>query len=278
MNDAKTNPQEQKAASAFSSQAPIFDALYSTDDIIQYKRKRVRQHLQQYLSINSNILELNSGTGEDAIWFAQQGHRVHATDISDEMLAVLENKVQSHQLQNKISNELCSFTALDRLHFKGPYDMIFSNFAGLNCTHELGKVLASLSALLKPGGIVTLVILPRFCLWEFLLIFKGMFATATRRQRSSKGVAAKIENNTFNCWYYNPSFVVRHMKNDFTLLKTEGLCTIVPPSYISGFAKKHPRLFKWLTVKENKWKENWPWRFIGDYFIISLQKKTGAGL
>ena len=62
---------------------------------------------------------------------------------------------------------LLNWKTFDR---KGPYDMIFSNFAGLNCTGELDKVLASFSSLLKPKGIVTLVLLPGFCLWEFLLI------------------------------------------------------------------------------------------------------------
>ena len=60
-------------------------------------------------------------------------------------------------------------------------------FAGLNCTDELGKVLDSFNDLLKPGGRVTLVILPKFCLWEFLLIFKGKFRTAFRRVFSSNG-------------------------------------------------------------------------------------------
>ena len=30
-----------------------------------------------------NILELNCGTGEDALWFAKQGHKVLATDLSE---------------------------------------------------------------------------------------------------------------------------------------------------------------------------------------------------
>lgn len=269
-----SNLQEQEAAKAFSAQAPVFDALYSGDGIIQYKRKRVRQHLQRWLAAGSNILEINSGTGEDAIWLAQAGHRVHATDISEKMQQVLEEKVIASGLQDKISHELCSFTALDHLLYKGPYDMIFSNFAGLNCTADLDKVLTSFEALLKPGGVVTLVILPKFCAWEFLLLFKGMLSTATRRLRAKKGAAAKIDDQTFRCWYYNPGYVISHLQHSYTLLKLEGLCTLVPPSYIEGFAKKHPRMFKKLAAAEDKLKERWPWKYIGDYYIISLQKKV----
>ncbi|MEQ1676949.1 MAG: class I SAM-dependent methyltransferase [Chitinophagaceae bacterium] len=264
---------EQAAAEAFSKQAPVFDALYHADTIIQYKRKRVRQHMEQFLQPQSAILELNAGTGEDAIYFARQGHTVHATDISEGMQTLLVNKIKEQHLESSISNELCSFTELETLQQQGPYDHIFSNFAGLNCTGRLEKVLDSFQHLLKPGGFVTLVILPKFCLWEFLLLFKGKFKTAFRRFAGRKGARAHIEGQYFRCWYYNPSFVRNRLKISFEVKSLEGLCTIVPPSYIENFAAKRPKLYSRLVKKEDKWRSKWPWRMIGDYYIISLQKK-----
>ena len=128
------------------------------------------------------------GIPSDAIFFARQGHTVHATDISAVMQAMLTEKVKLHDLKGSISHELRSFTDLTNLFNRGPYDVIFSNFAGLNCTNELPKVLQSFKNLLKPGGFVTLVILPKFCLWEFLLLFKGKFRTAFRRFSGRKGL------------------------------------------------------------------------------------------
>ena len=274
MNEPIININEKKAAEAFTQQAKIFDELYSDNTIIQYKRERVRNHILQFIKPGNHILELNSGTGEDAIWFAQNGYTVHATDISEGMLEVLEQKVKSQNLKDKISTELCSFTELDKLSSKGPYDLIFSNFAGMNCTDELSKVLQSFSPLLKSGAVVTLVILPKFCLWEFLLLFKGKFKTALRRFFSRNGRKAHIEGNYFKCWYYNPSFIIRYLKNEFQVLNFEGLCCLVPPSYIENFAEKHPKTYRWLKTKEDKWKRRWPWKSIGDYYVISLQKKN----
>ena len=264
---------EANAADAFTGQSVIFDDLYSSNTIIQYKRDRVRDHVLQYLPPNSRILELNSGTGEDAIFFAGKVHHVHATDISQGMQQQLMLKVEKHQLGGMISNELCSYTALAQLKNKGPYDLIFSNFAGLNCTIELDVVLNSLSPLLKPDGMVTLVILPKFCLWETLLLFKGKFRTAFRRFFSSKGRTAHLEGNYFKCWYYNPSYITKRLKDQFDVLCIEGLCTIVPPSYIEGFAEKHPTAYAFLKNCEDKLKSRWPWKYIGDYYIISLRKK-----
>lgn len=265
---------EQHTAAAFTKQSAVFDNLYSTNSIIQYKRQRVREHMLQYLQPGSTILELNSGTGEDAVWFAQQGHRVHATDIAAGMQQQLIQKAAAAGLADKISSEQISFTALQQLKTPQKFDHIFSNFAGLNCTGALEKVLASFSSLVKPGGTVTLVILPKFCLWEFLLLFKGQFKTAFRRLFGRNGAKAHIEGEYFTCWYYNPSFVVQHLKTDFDLLKVEGLCTMVPPSYIEGFAEKYPRWYAFLKRNENKYKSRWPWKCIGDYYIISLRKKA----
>ena len=267
------NLNESLASTAFTQQADKFDELYSGNKIIQYKRKRVRDHLSEFIVPGQNILELNSGPGEDAIWLAEQHCHVHATDISVRMMQVLQQKVEDAHLEKLINSEICSFTALENLKNKGPYDLIFSNFAGLNCTGELDKVLASFTGLLKPKGIVTLVILPKFCLWEFLLIFKSKLQTATRRIFSKNGVKARVEQTNFTCWYYNPSYVIKHLKKDFDLLSIEGLCTIVPPSYIEDFPEKFPKLFSSLCKIENSWKNKWPWKYIGDYYIISLRKK-----
>ena len=265
---------ERAAAAAFNKQAALFDDLYSGDTIIQYKRRRVREHILKFLQPHSRILELNSGTGDDAIFLAKRGHKIHATDISALMQNLLAEKAKLYNVQKSISCELRSFTDLENLSDKGPYDMIFSNFAGLNCTNELDKVLLSLNSLLKPGGIVTMVILPKFSLWEFLLLFKGKFKTAFRRFSGEKGSKAHIEGEYFRCWYYNPSFIKKHLRNSFTMIGIEGLCSIVPPSYLHGFAEKYPSFFRRLVEHEEKLKTRWPWKVIGDYYIISF-RKTG---
>ncbi len=273
MQETTYNINEENAAKGFSKQAAGFDQYDAGNTIIQYKRKRVRERVERDLSPGSAILELNAGTGQDSLYFASLGHHVHATDIAAGMLEELRKKVGAQHLTDKVTYELCSFTRLDELREKGPYDLIFSNFAGLNCTDELDKVLRCFSALLKPGGRVTLVVLPPFCLWESLLAFKGKFRTAFRRWFSSKGARSHVQGHYFKCWYYSPSYIIRCLKDSFELTGLEGLCTIVPPSYIEHFAERYPGLYRWLCKKEDREKSRWPWRSIGDYYIITLRKK-----
>ncbi len=269
----ETKKNELDASAAFSKQSVVFDELYDKNTIVTYKRERVRAHVESLIRSNATILELNAGTGQDSMYFACKGFRVHATDLSQGMLKELDQKVKSLNLSNSISSELCSFTELQHLKEKGPYDLIFSNFAGLNCTNEIEKVIDSFYPLLKPGGIVTMVVLPDFCLWETAMMLKGNFKTAFRRFNANRGRKANVEGLTFLCWYFNPSRIIKGMGSRYKLLKHEGLCTIVPPSYIEHFAEKHPRLFAFLKKSENKWKEKYPWKNIGDYYIISFRKE-----
>ena len=274
MSSLSEHINQLQASEAFSKQAPLFDRLYGSNSIIAYKRKRVREHILKFAKPCSYMLELNCGTGEDALFFAQKGFSIHATDISEDMLSMLNQKLKSSDFGKNISSEHCSFTELESLSNKGPFDVIYSNFGGLNCTGELDKVLYELKPLVKPGGVITLVIISNFCLWETLLLFKGKFKTAFRRLFSKHGRKAHIEGQRFKCWYYSPSFIKNILKKDFTLLDIEGLCTIVPPSYIENFGEKYPRCFSFLKKKEDNLKSKWPWKYIGDYFIISLKKNS----
>ncbi len=268
--------QEQQAAMAFSKQSAVFDAQYSNDAIIQYKRARVRAVLQPFVQGGVRVLELNSGTGEDAIWLAAQGCTVNATDIATGMQDQLRQKAAAAGFGDRVFAEYCSYTRLDTLQDKGPYQLIFSNFAGLNCTGELYKVLSQFDRLLAPGGSAVLVVMPGFCLWESLLVLKGKFRTATRRWFSRRGVPAKVEGLPFTCWYYAPRYIKRCVQDKFAVAGLEGLCTIVPPSYISFFAERHPRLYGWLVKQENRLCKSWPWKYWGDYYIITLKKKTNG--
>ncbi|MVM41716.1 methyltransferase domain-containing protein [Spirosoma sp. HMF3257] len=261
------------ATIAFNKQSTVFDKIYAHNVIVDYKRERTRTHLEKQLTSKSKVLELNSGTGEDALYFAQKGHTVHATDISEGMLSQLGKKVTESGFSNFITYEQISFDNLRDLTNKGPYDAIFSNFGGLNCSNNLNEILDSFSDLLKPEGVVTLTIMPSFCLWEFLTILKGNYSLAFRRFFAKDGAKAHIEGVYFLCWYYSPSYITKRLKKDFNLVAIEGLCTVVPPSYFEKFPNKYPKLFKYLIKLEKTVKSIAPFNYIGDYFIITLKKK-----
>ncbi len=270
-NPAKENPL-LNAEKAFDAQAGVFDDIYGKNEIINYKRERVRNHINKYLAKNISILEINAGTGVDAVYFSGLGHSVHATDISKEMIKILEQKIISNNLQDLITTEICSYNSLENLAEKGPYDCIFSNFGGLNCSGDLNQVMHSFDNLLKPGGICTLVIMPKYCLWEILLLLKGNFKNAFRRLKHTNGTPAKIGENNFLCWYYSKKDIVHAAGKKYRLVASETLCCFVPPSYFENFANRFPIFFSFLKGMENRLRNKWPWNNFGDYLILTLRK------
>src|SRR5439155_27048295 len=106
-----------------------------------------------------HILELNCGTGEDALYLARRGVHVMATDASEPMLHIARQKAQQAGLSDRI--DVCRMT-IEALTTAGwpdapclprAFDGALSNFGGLNCVANLPRVAEGLAACLRPGAI-----------------------------------------------------------------------------------------------------------------------------
>lgn len=262
--------QEQKVSKAFSKQSLVFDEADSQNEILQWMRWRVRKHVLNLWKPGDRVLELNAGTGIDAVFFAENGFYVHAIDNAPGMITALDKKIKQKHLERKISSQLCSFLELEKL--KGEkFDHIFSNFGGLNCTDKLQNVINSFHTLLKPGGTVTLIIMPPVCPWELLYLFRGNFKLAFRRLKKG-GAPSHLEGMNFTTWYYSPSAVKKMFGNNYSLLSITGLGITIPPPFLKDFPCKHHKLFRKLITIENSVATKVPFRSWADHFIISAKK------
>jgi SAM-dependent methyltransferase len=194
---------------------------------------------------------------------------VHATDIAPGMLKRLRDKVDREGLRERISVQQCSFTELDRIT-GGPYDAVFSDLGGLNCIPDLSPVVRSLSRVLRPGGVVTWVLMPPVCLWELALIFTGRVRLALRRL-APRGTHAHLEGLYFTVYYFTPPTVRRSFGAEHRLLEIEGLSVITPTAESKNLAKRHPTVYRALAWLDDRLSHVPPWRGWGDFFIISLR-------
>lgn len=254
---------------AFSRQSVIYDAYEENHVILQWMREQVRTHALFFLQPADKILELNAGTGLDAIFFARRGFAVHATDIAEGMIRQLEKKVDLLELRDKITIQKCSFTELERIG-AGPFDYIFSNFGGLNCLADLTLVTRKIPGLLKPGGFVTVVMMPPICPWELALIFRGHFKTAVRRLYRD-GTLAHLEGVNFRSYYFAPHQVLRAFGKNFKKAKMQGLASLSPPPYMKNFPKRHPKLYEFLTGADERISSLPPFNSCADHFILTVQ-------
>lgn len=253
---------DQAAPEAFSRQAPHFDAIDQENTTIQWMRQRVYRHVDALLAPGSRILELNAGTGIDALRFAGLGHQVHATELAEGMLDQLRAKITGNP---GITIQACDFTRLDAVKVT-PFDLVFSNFGGLNCIPDLRLVARHFPALLRPGALVTWVLMPRFCPWEVAHALKGNFRLAFRRFRSG-GSLASVEGQPFRCYYFSGRDVLRALGQDFRLVRQEHLGLFVPPPY----HERWPRLYRSLQRMDEATRA-WPLlRSWGDHIIITAR-------
>jgi ubiquinone/menaquinone biosynthesis C-methylase UbiE len=261
-------------ADAFSRTAERYDAFADDHPHLRRMRGKVYAHLERVVPPGSRILELNAGTGTDAVYLASHGFRVHATDIAPGMLGRLRDKVVRLGLEDRLTVQQCSFLELDRVD-GGPYDAVFSDLGGLNCTPNLRAVVESVRGLLRPGGTVVWVLMPRICLWELAFAFVGRFRFAFRRL-SRPGTRAHLEGRSFDVFYFRPGEVVADFGPDFELLSIEGLSVITPTAESKNLARRHRRLYRALAWLDDRLALHAPMSGWGDFFIISLRYVRSA--
>ncbi|RAW02745.1 class I SAM-dependent methyltransferase [Pseudochryseolinea flava] len=255
---------------AFSKQSGTFDADDRANIILTDMREQVYAHVNTFIKPKSVVLELNAGTGIDALHFASQGHSVHATDLSDGMIEQLNEKIKKHSSLS-ISSQQLSYDSLDVLH-KKKFDYVFSNFGGLNCIDDLRKVTKHLPGLLHAGAYVTWVIMPPVCPWELAGIFKGRFRGALRRFHRD-GVMAHLEGEYFKTYYFSLQQIKEAFGNDFVFIKSEGLGAIIPQPHRPDFPVKHPSLYKVLRAVDKGVRNNMPFNRWADHIIVTFQRK-----
>ena len=78
---------------AFDALAATYDAHFTHSRIGTLMRRAVWQRLDSCFYPGHRVLELNCGTGEDAVYLGQRGVQVLATDLSKAMLQVTRQKV-----------------------------------------------------------------------------------------------------------------------------------------------------------------------------------------
>lgn len=254
---------------AFTKQSVVFDELDRSNPLSAHLRSAFRSQVDRFISPGSRILELNCGTGLDAFYFASKGHRVLATDAAEGMMARVREKQQGAPGAG-VDSLLLSYHDLWVLDGR-KFDHIVSSFGGLNCTPDLHLVLERLPGLLTDNGKVTLVIMPKVCPWELLMVLKGKFRTAFRRFRSR--TPAKVEGIPFYCYYYNPSYVIRHLKPHMRVLSLRGVSITVPPEFYAGFVERYPKLYRLLSAADRFIGAVFPFNRLCDHYIITLQKK-----
>jgi ubiquinone/menaquinone biosynthesis C-methylase UbiE len=260
-------PSEFEAASrGFSAKAVEYDALAIEDPVNVWMRSRIRKLVEAQLDTGGSILEINAGSGVDAAYFAEKGYCVHATDIAPGMLSSIASKADRDEVHGRLTYEALSFTELEKVQ-GAPYDLVFSNLGGLNCIEDLSPVTSALPAVLRQGGSIVWVIMPPVSPWELLQVFRGHWRTAWRRLRRG-GTLAHVEGALVPTWYHPLGRVRGALGPRFRTLRVRSFGCFSPPSFFTGFVRRHPTATQRLMGLDDRLGGLWPLNRCGDFYAI----------
>jgi ubiquinone/menaquinone biosynthesis C-methylase UbiE len=256
----------------FDKAASNYDKTFTNSVIGKLQRNLVYEKLSFILKENNpkTILEINCGTGEDAIWLGKQNFEVTATDTSEKMIAVAKSK---SNLGN-INFKQVDINNIDSNFKNEKFDLIFSNFGGLNCltSLELDDFFKETVPILTQKGKLALVIMPKNTLWEHLY-FLLKFNRTNAFRRKKEFAIADVEGEKITTYYYNPKDIVNLANTNFEIQQFKPIGFFIPPSYLEPFFNTKPRLISLLNSLEQKIKNvSWLSKY-ADHYIVVLEKK-----
>lgn len=256
--------------SPFDLLAENYDTAFTTSGIGMLQRERVWDYLHKMTAIADKkleILEINCGTGEDAIRLAALGHTVTATDASAAMISKAMLKQNA-----SIDFRQCAFAELVQQFSGRQFDLVLSDFGGLNCINaaamqSLGN---DLRQLLRPGGKLFVVLMSDRCIWEWMyFLSKGKPGKAIRRFRNP--AVFDVDGITLPVYYYSPGKLRQVFKSGYVHNATYPVGLFIPPSYLQERYTAMPDRLQRLARREKKFSPSFLSRF-ADHFCACFTK------
>jgi cyclopropane fatty-acyl-phospholipid synthase-like methyltransferase len=259
----------------FDDSAELYDVEFTNSPIGKLQRKLVWEYLERKFFLDGmKVLELNCGTGEDAVFFAKHNCNVLATDVSRKMLQQTQRKIIDHQLQDNISSLWLDLNEMELLGSANKFDLIFSNFGGINCIEEtnLKQLLNAAKSLLNKNGRMVLVLMPKFCLWETVYFSSKLQFKKAFRRNTQKAVKANVGDEEMNIWYYNRKNL-NALTKDFKIVHSQPIGFALPPSYFNNTWLAKSRILNTLNAVERRLNGFSFLSNYADHFLIDLQLK-----
>jgi SAM-dependent methyltransferase len=265
----------QSAAVFWNAAAETYEQKFSGTITGQARRQAVWQDLGRAFQPGQRVLELNCGTGIDAVFLAGRGVRVLACDIAPRMIELAQDLAESTALETRPDFRVLATENLSLLRDEGPFDGAFSNFAGLNCVADLSKVAKDLGELLKPGARFLMCVRGRFVPWEIVWYLahgrpREAFLRLHHRSVDVTGVSS-IEVR-------HPAVaeVAEQMGAAFQLRRWKGVGITVPPSCMEHWAKRFPRLMDRLARIDRRIGDVPLFRSMADGVFLEFERRGDA--
>jgi ubiquinone/menaquinone biosynthesis C-methylase UbiE len=232
-------------------------------------RDAVWQELDRGFHSGDRLLELNCGTGIDAVHLAARNIRVLACDISPRMVELARQRASATPFFSRLDFRVVPTEQIHLLEREGPFDGAFSNFSGLNCVEDVSAIRDKLARLVKPGARVFLCMLGRYAAWEILWsLAHGNFHKAAQRFRPTPADST----NPVKVQYLSRTQLAALFAPTFTLRSWKGIGITVPPAYMERWARHAPGLINALARVDRALSKLSPFRSFANCILLEFQR------
>lgn len=259
--------------SAFDAVAETYDQTFAESCIGRAQREAVWHVLDRVFRPGQRILEINCGTGVDAVWLAGRGVSVLGCDVAPRMIEVARRRAQQARTAAPVEFRVLATEEITRIRDEAPFDGVLSNFAGLNCVRDLRAVARDLAGLLRPQTAAVLCIFGRFCLWEVCwYLCRGRLRKAFRRLHRGESVARVSRDRQVRICYPSVETLRRSFSPEFRLVDWRGVGVCVPPSYVEPLARRFPSALRTLGDLDQRCSGLPGVRSLGDHTLVTLER------
>lgn len=259
---------------AFDELAPDYDEDFTGSRIGRLQRAAFWRLLGAPFGEGDHVLDLGCGTGEDAVRLARLGCSVDGIDVSPGMIEAARARAEAEGLAESLS-----FRALpiERVADLAPerYEGVISNFGPVNCVEDLAPVARTLGERVRPGGVVALCVMSRFCLWETLFYPLTLQLHKAFRRFSGEYAESRVGGDeSFRVYYPSVRLIVETFAPEFAFERAPGIGVFLPPSYLEPFAQRFPGLVETLAGVDRV-VGGWPvFRSVADHRLVLLRRRA----
>lgn len=254
--------------SAFDAMANDYDVTFTDTDLGRRFRAVVWRRLDEQIVAGQRVLELNCGTGADAVHLAERGVCVVATDLSPAMVDATTAKANELGVGHLVQARQLAIEDVGTLVDQGPFSAIISDFGGMNCVADIGAIGADLAAPLASGGTAFLCVMGPVVPWEWAwYLAHGQPLKAIRRLRRR----ARWRGITIR--YPSASSVRRALSPWFEPVATTAIGALVPPPYAQSWATRHGRFVDRLERWERRLETRRVTVAMADHYLLELRRR-----
>ncbi|MET0552284.1 MAG: class I SAM-dependent methyltransferase [Vicinamibacteria bacterium] len=246
------------ATIAFDREAPGYDEGFGRNPAGLVFRHAFQERLRALFAPGARVVDLGCGTGEDALFLASLGVRVHAVDLSPAMVERTRAKAARAGLAERVTASVLAAESVASLG--DGFDGAYSDFGALNCT-ALGTVGEGLARVLRPGAPLLLSVIGPWPLPA--LVGRALFASGPFRRPVPDvgGVPVPIRHLT-------PAALRQSLGPAFAWTDAWAQGVLLPGPMHERWIRRHPLAFGVMAAAERAVRR-WPGlRSLGDHAVV----------